>query len=116
MDSSRLSLVRAARLGPWPDNQLVALGGAGAQRCGRFVGFASQQGRNQQLRPTGRGLQQSDLAALGSSGGQAIRRAPRCATCRYKARYRLHDYDDVKGALERNEKENWLVGGDVWSR
>jgi hypothetical protein len=31
-------------------------------------------------------------------------------------RYRLHDYDDVKGALERNEKENWLVAGDVWSR
>jgi len=42
MDTSRLSLVRAARLGPRPDNQLVPLGGAGASRCGRFAGFASQ--------------------------------------------------------------------------
>src|SRR6516162_4665917 len=42
MDASRLSLVRAARLGPRPDNQLVPLGGAGASRCGRFAGFASQ--------------------------------------------------------------------------
>jgi hypothetical protein len=31
-------------------------------------------------------------------------------------RYRLRDYDDVKDALERNNKENWLVNGDVWSR
>src|SRR5438445_220117 len=30
-------------------------------------------------------------------------------------RYRLRDYDDVKDALERNKKENWLVNGDVWS-
>jgi len=30
-------------------------------------------------------------------------------------RYRLRDYDDVKDALERNRKENWLVNGDVWS-
>ena len=42
IDTSRLSLVRAARLGPRPDNQLVPLGGAGASRCGRFAGFASQ--------------------------------------------------------------------------
>src|SRR5215468_10172674 len=31
-------------------------------------------------------------------------------------RYRLRDYDEVKDALERNMKENWLVGGDVWTR
>src|SRR5579872_1354859 len=31
-------------------------------------------------------------------------------------RYRLRDYDDVKGALERNKKENWMFSGDVWSR
>jgi len=31
-------------------------------------------------------------------------------------RYRLRDYDDVKDALERNNKENWLVQGDVWTR
>ena len=31
-------------------------------------------------------------------------------------RYRLREYDDVKDALERNNKENWLVGGDVWTR
>jgi hypothetical protein len=31
-------------------------------------------------------------------------------------RYRLRDYDDVKDALERNEKENWLVNGDAWTR
>jgi len=31
-------------------------------------------------------------------------------------RYRLRDYDDVKDALERNRKENWLNAGDVWTR
>jgi len=31
-------------------------------------------------------------------------------------RYRLRDYDDVKDALERNEKENWLFNGDVFSK
>jgi len=31
-------------------------------------------------------------------------------------RYRLRDYDDVKDALERNKKENWMFLGDVWSR
>src|SRR5262249_16433981 len=29
-------------------------------------------------------------------------------------RYRLRDYDDVKDALERNRKENWLFNGDVF--
>jgi hypothetical protein len=29
-------------------------------------------------------------------------------------RYRLRDYDDVKDAIERNRKENWLFNGDVW--
>src|SRR6516164_8289749 len=75
MDASCLSLVRAARLGPWLDNQLVALGRAG---FARFAGFASRQGRNQQLRPTGWGLQESDSAALGGGGGQAIRRNVAC--------------------------------------
>ncbi len=31
-------------------------------------------------------------------------------------RYRLRDYDEVKDALERNRKENWLFQGDIWSR
>src|SRR5438477_9210624 len=31
-------------------------------------------------------------------------------------RYRLRDYDDVKDALERNTKENWLYQGDAWTR
>jgi hypothetical protein len=31
-------------------------------------------------------------------------------------RYRLRDYDDVKDAIERNIKENWLFVGDVFSR
>jgi len=31
-------------------------------------------------------------------------------------RYRLRDYDDVKDAIERNRKENWMFLGDVWSR
>ena len=31
-------------------------------------------------------------------------------------RYRLRDYDEVKDALERNRKENWLFQGDVWTR
>jgi len=31
-------------------------------------------------------------------------------------RYRLRDYDDVKGALDRNKKENWLFNGDVFSQ
>src|SRR6266851_452725 len=30
-------------------------------------------------------------------------------------RYRLRDYDDVKDAIERNKKENWLLNGDVFS-
>src|SRR4051812_37396876 len=74
MDSSRLSLVRAARIGPEPGHELVALGRAGARRPGRFVGFACWQGRDQQLRPTGRRLQKSDPAALGGGGGEKIRR------------------------------------------
>ena len=31
-------------------------------------------------------------------------------------RYRLRDYDDVKDAIERNKKENWMFVGDVWSK
>jgi hypothetical protein len=31
-------------------------------------------------------------------------------------RYRLRDYEDVKDALERNRKENWLFNGDVFAR
>ena len=31
-------------------------------------------------------------------------------------RYRLRDYDDVKDAIERNIKENWLFAGDVFSQ
>lgn len=31
-------------------------------------------------------------------------------------RYRLRNYDDVKDALERNRKENWLFNGDVFSK
>ena len=31
-------------------------------------------------------------------------------------RYRLRDYDDVKDAIERNRKENWMFLGDVWSK
>ena len=30
-------------------------------------------------------------------------------------RYRLREYDDVKDAIERNKKENWLLAGDVFS-
>ncbi len=30
-------------------------------------------------------------------------------------RYRLRDYDEVKDALERNKKENWLFQGDPFS-
>lgn len=30
-------------------------------------------------------------------------------------RYRLRDYDEVKDALDRNKKENWLFNGDVFS-
>jgi hypothetical protein len=29
-------------------------------------------------------------------------------------RYSLREYDDVKDAIERNRKENWLFNGDVW--
>jgi hypothetical protein len=31
-------------------------------------------------------------------------------------RYRLRDYEDVKDAIERNKKENWMFVGDVWSK
>jgi hypothetical protein len=30
-------------------------------------------------------------------------------------RYRLRDYDEVKDAIERNRKENWLNAGDAWA-
>jgi hypothetical protein len=30
-------------------------------------------------------------------------------------RYRLRDYEDVKDAIERNRKENWLFNGDAWA-
>ena len=30
-------------------------------------------------------------------------------------RYRMRDYDDVKDAIDRNNKENWLFQGDVWT-
>jgi hypothetical protein len=30
-------------------------------------------------------------------------------------RYRLREYDDVKDAIERNKKENWLFNGDPFS-
>ena len=30
-------------------------------------------------------------------------------------RYRFRDYADVKDAIERNKKENWLFTGDVFS-
>ncbi len=30
-------------------------------------------------------------------------------------RYRLREYDDVKDAIERNKKENWLLQGDIFS-
>src|SRR5215471_20801920 len=74
MGSSGPSLVRTAGLGPWPDNELVALAGAAARWFGRFGGIACEQSWYQQLRPTGRGLQKSDLEALGRSGGEEIRR------------------------------------------
>ena len=31
-------------------------------------------------------------------------------------RYRVRDYEEVKEALERNKKENWLFNGDVWPK
>src|ERR1700704_1710216 len=31
-------------------------------------------------------------------------------------RYRLRDYEDVKDAIERNRRENWMFIGDVWSQ
>jgi hypothetical protein len=31
-------------------------------------------------------------------------------------RYSLRDYDEVKDALERNRRENWLFAGDVFAR
>jgi len=30
-------------------------------------------------------------------------------------RYRLREYDDIKDALERHKKENWLPAGDIYS-
>ena len=31
-------------------------------------------------------------------------------------RYRLREYDDVKDAIARHIKENWLPAGDVYSK
>jgi hypothetical protein len=48
---------------------------------------------------------------IGASGTLALPPLP----LHIVERYRLRDYDDVKDALERNKKENWLLNGDVWS-
>jgi len=31
-------------------------------------------------------------------------------------RYQIRNFEDVKDAIERNKKENWMFVGDVWSR
>jgi hypothetical protein len=31
-------------------------------------------------------------------------------------RYRVRNFDEVKDALERNRKENWLFQGDIWTK
>ena len=31
-------------------------------------------------------------------------------------RYSLREYDDVKDAIERHKKENWLPAGDIFSQ
>ena len=59
--------------GPGPITNLSAGRSSGPPvRAVRRI--ATEQGGDQQLRPTGRGLQESDLAALGGRGGQAKRR------------------------------------------
>jgi hypothetical protein len=41
---------------------------------------------------------------------------PYTKTLHVVERYRLREYDDVKDAIERNKKENWLFTGDVFSK
>ena len=76
--ASRLSLVRAARIGPWSDNQSVPLGRTNDRRSRRFAGVASDQDGHQRLRPAGRGLQESDPAAMGGGDRQEVRRTVAC--------------------------------------
>src|ERR1700674_2859604 len=73
MDSSVLSLVRAAGIGSRPGDEQVAWTRAARWRY-RLAGITSDQGRREQLRPAGRRLHQSDLAALGGGGGEEVRR------------------------------------------
>ena len=40
---------------------------------------------------------------------------PYSKSLRIVERYRLREWDDVKDAIERNKKENWLFNGDVFS-
>ena len=214
MDSSCLSLVRAARIGPWPDNELVALAGAAAQTEGgsaalpaskvgvsnydQLVGdykspilqpwaaavvkkfgemslagitfpnpsnqcwpspmpFIYKLGTIQLMQQPDRitilyggynnevrrvrlnephrspltpswygdsiGHYEGDTLVIDTVGVKTDRKyamidlfgTPYTDKLHVVERYRLRDYDDVKDALERNNKENWLVNGDVWS-
>src|SRR6266446_4106397 len=215
--SPGLSLVRAAGIWSQPGDEQVALAAAARRRFGLGGPSppSSGRGRRERLRPAGRRLYQSDLAAMGGRGREEVRRnvdrgityenpsnqcwpmpmpfiykqfvvqiiqqpdrvlltytAPSTDVRRVRLngqhpspltpswygdsvghyegdtlvidtvgvktdrpyamidlfgtpytdklhiveRYRLRDYDDVKDAIERNIKENWLFNGDVFSQ
>src|SRR5258708_4635098 len=73
LESSGPSLVRAAGIGARPDHEQVAWTPAARWRY-RLAGIASDRGRRQQLRPAGRRLHQSDLAAVGGGDREEVRR------------------------------------------
>jgi hypothetical protein len=213
MESSGLSVVRAAGIGARPDKELVALGGAAAERGRRFGGIAAERRRRERLRPLvgdyknpilqpwaaevvkkfGQKalagittpnpsnqcwpepmpfvfkrflvqiIQQPDKITFLYNGDNEVRQVrlnephqaserlsfhgdsvghyegdtlvidtigvrtdhpygmvdlfgtPYTKALHVVERYSLRDYDDVKDAIERNKKENWLFAGDVFS-
>src|SRR6266446_1672161 len=73
LESSGLALVRAAGIGARPDHEQDAWTPAARWRY-RLAGIASDRGWRQQLRPAGRRLHQSDLAAMGGGDREEVRR------------------------------------------
>ena len=80
LESPGLSLVRAAGIGSRPGDEQVALAAAARRRFrhGGPSSASSGRGRRERLRPAGRRLHQSDLAALGGGGREEVRRNVAC--------------------------------------
>jgi len=100
---SGLALVRAAGIGSRPGDEPVARTPA-ARRRYRLAGLAADQGRREQLRPAGRRLQQSDLAAVGGGDREEVRRNLAC---------RHHLSERVEPVLARTDAVHFQAYADA---